>query len=123
MKHYSSGSEFEKLIGYSRAVKEGNFLFVSGTTGYNYETMTISDGVVDQAEQTIQNIIKVLEEAGTSLDRVVRVRYILSKREHFEPCWPILRKYFGESRPAATAIIADLMDEKMKIEIEVTASL
>lgn len=123
MKHFSSGSTFEKQIGYSRAVKEKDFLFVSGTTGYDYETMTISDDVVEQAEQTFKNIEKVLKEAGSSLDQVVRVHYIVSKREYFEPCWPILRKYLGNALPAATAIIAELMDEQMKIEIEVTASL
>ena len=123
MDRYSSNSDFEHKIGYSRAVKEKDFVFVSGTTGFDYNSMTIATDIVEQAEQAFLNIIKVLEEAGTNIDNVVRVRYIVTKKEYFEPCWPVFQKYFGKSRPAATAIIAQLIDDRMKIEIEVTASL
>jgi enamine deaminase RidA (YjgF/YER057c/UK114 family) len=117
----SSGSTFEQQIGYSRAVVSDDWVFVAGTTGFNYETMTISDGVVDQAEQCMVNIGKALKEAGSGFGDVVRVHYILPRREDFEPCWPVLRKYLGDVRPAATMIVAGLADPRMKIEIEVTA--
>jgi len=117
----SSGSEFEARIGYSRAVIDGDYVFVSGTTGYNYQTMSISEDVVEQAEQCFRNIDKALHEAGSSLDRVVRVHYIFTAREHCEPCWPVFSKYFASARPAATMIIAGLLDDAMKLEVEVTA--
>jgi enamine deaminase RidA (YjgF/YER057c/UK114 family) len=117
----SSGSTFERDIGYSRAVVEGDWVFVSGTTGFDYETMTISGNVVEQAERCLLNIEKALAEAGSRISDVVRIRYILPRVEDFEPCWPVLRKYFGEVRPAATMIAAGLSDPRMKIEIEVTA--
>lgn len=116
----SSGSPFEREIGYSRAVVDGDWVFVSGTTGFDYESMTISDNVVEQAEQCLRNIEKALSEAGSRLADVVRIRYILPRVEDFEPCWPVLRRYFGEVRPAATMIAAGLADPRMKIEIEVT---
>jgi enamine deaminase RidA (YjgF/YER057c/UK114 family) len=117
----SSGSSFEREIGYSRAVVEDDWIFVSGTTGFDYATMTIREGVVAQAEQCLRNIESALAEAGSSLAEVVRVHYILPDGADFPPCWPVLRKYFGESRPAATMIVAGLFDPRMKIEIEVTA--
>jgi enamine deaminase RidA (YjgF/YER057c/UK114 family) len=117
----SSGSSFEKEIGYSRAVVEDDWIFVSGTTGFDYATMTIKEGVVAQAEQCLRNIESALAEAGSSLADVVRVHYILPDGADFPPCWPVLRKYFGESRPAATMIVAGLFDPRMRIEIEVTA--
>jgi enamine deaminase RidA (YjgF/YER057c/UK114 family) len=117
----SSGSTFERDIGYSRAVVEGDWVFVSGTTGFDYATMTIQDNVVAQAEQCLLNIEKALLDAGSRISDVVRVRYILPKLEDFEPCWPVLRRYFGDVRPAATMISAGLSDPRMKIEIEVTA--
>ena len=119
----SSGSDFESKIGFSRAVIDGQYIFVSGTTGYNYETMSISDDLLEQAEQCFQNIEKVLKKAGCGLDQIVRVHYIFPKREDFEPCWPIFKKYLGETRPAATMLVADLMNEKMKLEVEVTARI
>ncbi len=119
----SSGSPFERDIGYSRAVRDGEWVFVSGTTGFNYETMAISDNVVEQAEQCLINIEKALLEAGSRMSDVVRVRYILPRVEDFEPCWPVLRRYFGDVRPAATMIEAGLSDPRMKIEIEVTARI
>ncbi len=117
----SSGSSFEREIGYSRAVVDREWIFVSGTTGFNYETMTISDNVVDQAEQCLRNIDKALAEAGARKTDIVRVRYVLPRAEEFESCWPILRRYFADVRPAATMISAGLADPRIKIEIEVTA--
>ena len=117
----SSGSPFEAQIGYSRAVADGDWVFVSGTTGYDYATMAISDDVAQQAEQCLKNIAWALEQAGSSLADVVRVTYVLPRGEDFEACWPVTRKYFGEVRPAAMMIEARLIDPKMKIEIEVTA--
>ena len=117
----SSGSPFELEIGYSRAVLDGDWVFVSGTTGFDYQTMTISGDVVEQARQCLRNIEKALSEAGSSFADVVRVRYILPRVEDFAPCWPVLREYFGEVRPAATMLAAGLADARMKIEIEVTA--
>jgi enamine deaminase RidA (YjgF/YER057c/UK114 family) len=119
----SSGSSFERDIGYSRAVVDGDWVFVSGTTGFDYETMTISDNVVEQAERCLLNIGKALLDAGSRMSDVVRVRYILPKLEDFEPCWPVLRACFGDIRPAATMISAGLSDPRMKIEIEVTARI
>ena len=98
----SSGSSFESTIGYSRAVVDGDYVFVSGTTGFDYATMSISDDVVEQAEQCLKNIEAALAEAGSSLAQVVRVHYIYPDRNDFEPCWPVFRKYFSDSRPAAT---------------------
>lgn len=117
----SSGSSFEAAIGYSRAVVDGGWIFVSGTTGFDYRTMTISDDIVAQAEQCVRNIEFALKEAGATGNDIVRVRYILPRLEDFEPCWPVLRAYFGNARPAATMIVAGLADPRMKIEIEVTA--
>jgi enamine deaminase RidA (YjgF/YER057c/UK114 family) len=117
----SSGSTFERDIGYSRAVVQGDWVFVSGTTGFDYATMTIAEGVDAQAEQCMKNIEAALTDAGASLADVVRVHYILPKAADFPPCWPVLRKYFGEVRPAATMIEAGLADPRMRIEIEVTA--
>jgi enamine deaminase RidA (YjgF/YER057c/UK114 family) len=117
----SSGSTFEAQIGYSRAVVVGNWIFVSGTTGFDYATMTISDDVVVQAEQCLKNIASALAQAGSSLQDVVRVTYVLPQTADFEPCWPVLRKFFGEVRPAAMMISAGLADPRMKIEIEATA--
>ena len=117
----SSGSTFETDIGYSRAVVDGDWIFVSGTTGFDYATMTIPDGVVAQCEQVLKNIAAALGEAGATMADIVRVRYILPRREDFEPCWPLLRQHIGVARPAATMIQAGLSDPRMLIEIEVTA--
>ncbi len=117
----SSGSPFEAQISYSRAVVAGDWVFVSGTTGFDYATMSISDGLPQQTEQCLKNIESALREAGSSLKDVVRVTYVLPNGAEFEQCWPVLRKYFGEVRPAAMMISAGLADPRMKIEIEVTA--
>lgn len=117
----SSGSPFEKEIGYSRAVVQGDWVFVSGTTGFDYSTMSIADGIQAQTEQSLRNIEAALRQAGSGLEDVVRVTYVLPDPKEFAQCWPVLRKYFGEVRPAATMISASLMDPRMRIEIEVTA--
>jgi enamine deaminase RidA (YjgF/YER057c/UK114 family) len=117
----SSGSRFETDIGYSRAVVAGDWVMVSGTTGFDYATMTISDDVREQTAQCFKNIAAALDQAGVNLDDVVRVNYILPDAADFEPCWPVLRQYLGRARPAATMVSAGLLDPRMKIEIEVTA--
>ncbi len=117
----SSGSTFEAQIGYSRAVVAGDWVFVSGTTGFDYRTMSIADDLLEQTEQSLKNIDSALREAGSGLQDVVRVTYVLPDGAEFEQCWPVLRKYFGDVRPAAMMISAGLADPRMKIEIEVTA--
>ena len=117
----SSGSRFETEIGFSRAVVDGDWIFVSGTTGFSYQTMTIAEGVVEQAEQCLRNISAALTEAGSSFADVVRVHYILPRAEDFPACYPALRRAFGDVRPAATMIEARLIDPRVLIEIEVTA--
>jgi enamine deaminase RidA (YjgF/YER057c/UK114 family) len=117
----SSGSTFEREIGYSRAVVQDDWVFVSGTTGFDYATMTLADGVKAQAEQCLKNIESALKQAGSSLKDVVRVIYVLPDAKEFQECWPVLRKYFGDVRPAAMMISASLLDPRMRIEIEVTA--
>ena len=117
----SSGSTFEQEIGYSRAVVDGDWVFVSGTTGFDYAAMTIAEGVVEQAEQCMKNIVTALAQANAELADVVRVTYVLPDGSDFPLCWPVLRKYFGEIRPAAMMMSAGLADPRMKIEIEVTA--
>jgi enamine deaminase RidA (YjgF/YER057c/UK114 family) len=122
-KYISSGSEFEQAIGYSRAVVDGDYVFVAGTTGYDYSNMTISSNVVEQAEQCLINIEAVLVQAGSDIDHVVRVRYIFPERDDFKPCWPVFKRYFARAKPAATMLVAGLMTGEMKLEIEVTARL
>jgi len=102
----SSGSSFEAQIGYSRAVVAGDWVFVSGTTGFDYSTMSISDSLIEQTEQCLKNIEAALREANSSLQDVVRVTYVLPNGAEFEKCWPVLRKYFGEVRPAAIKLIS-----------------
>jgi enamine deaminase RidA (YjgF/YER057c/UK114 family) len=117
----SSGSTFERDIGYSRAVVQGDWIFVSGTTGFDYATMTLPASVQAQCTQCLHNIEAALKQAGASLRDVVRVLYILPEADDFAACWPALREAFGEVRPAATMISARLLDPRMRIEIEVTA--
>ena len=123
MRRIASGSSFESDIGYSRAVVAGDWVFVSGTTGFDYATMTIADEVVAQARQALANIGNALAEVGAGFGDVVRVRYILPDRADFAPCWPVLRARFAATPPAATMIVAGLSDPRMRIEIEVTARL
>jgi enamine deaminase RidA (YjgF/YER057c/UK114 family) len=117
----SQGSDFERLVGYSRAVVDGRWVFVAGTTGFDYSDMTISDDIVEQVDQTLRNIDDALTRAGASAADVVRVRYMLPDADDFETCWPSLRRYFGEALPAATMTVVGLADQRMRIEIEVTA--
>ena len=117
----SSGSTFEAQVGYSRAVVQGDWVFVSGTTGFDYATMTIAEGIEAQTEQCLQNITSALAQAGASLADVVRVTYVVPDGGDFELCWPVLRRHFGSVRPAAMMISAGLADPRMRIEIEVTA--
>jgi len=117
----SSGSSFEAKIGYSRAVVDGDFAFVAGTTGFDYKAGTLPEDVVAQCENTFKNIGAALEQAGFAFADVVRATYYLPDRADFEKCWPVLQTYFGDVRPAATMLVAGLADPRMKIEIEVTA--
>lgn len=117
----SSGSSFEKTVGYSRAVVDGDWIFVSGTTGYDYSLMSISEDVKAQTRQAFENIKSALQEAGCSLKDVVRVHYYMTEQRYFNELAPLFGEYLGEARPAATALICGLVDPAMKIEIEVTA--
>jgi enamine deaminase RidA (YjgF/YER057c/UK114 family) len=120
-RHISSGSRFEAEIGYSRAVVVDGWVFVAGTTGYDYATMTMPGRVEDQCANALATIDRALHEAGASLDDVVRVRYILPDPADWPPCWPIVSRVFARARPAATMIVAGLQEPEMRIEIEVTA--
>ena len=117
----SQGSSFEHDVGYSRAVVDGRWVFVAGTTGFDYTAMTISADVVEQVDQTLRNIDDALITAGSCADDVVRVKYLLPDADDFEACWPSLRRYFGRALPAATMMVVGLSDPRMRIEIEVTA--
>jgi enamine deaminase RidA (YjgF/YER057c/UK114 family) len=117
----SSGSSFEKIAGFSRAVVDGDWVFVAGTTGYDYSTMTIAPGVAEQTRQTFRNIAHALAQAGASLNDVVRVRYYLTDQAYFKQVAPIFGEFLGQARPAATAIVCALVEPEIKIEIEVTA--
>ncbi len=117
----TQGSTFEEQIGYSRAVVDGRWVFVAGTTGFDYSTMSISDDIVEQVDQTLANIAAALAEAGSHPDEVVRVKYYLPDADDFEACWPSLRRFFANALPAATMLRCDLADSRIRIEIEVTA--
>jgi len=117
----SSGSTFEADIGYSRAVRQDPWVFVSGTTGFDYSTMAIAKDIESQTEQCMKNIELALKAAEASLEDVVRVTYVLPDAAEFPKCWPVLKKYFGAVRPAAMMISAGLSDPRMRIEVEATA--
>ena len=119
----SSGSRFEEQAAYSRAVVHGDTVYVSGTTGFDYRAMRISDDLIEQTHQTFANLAEALRAAGASLDDVVRVRYLMTEADAFERVAPVLRQYFGTARPAATMMTVGLIDARMKIEIEVEARL
>ena len=121
VRHISSGSSFEVLAGYSRAVIDGDWIHVSGTTGFDYNDMSIVDDAVQQTHQCFSNISAALAQAGASLDDVVRVRYLLTDASLFDQVAPVFGHYFARARPAATAMVVGLIDRRMKIEIEVTA--
>ena len=116
-----SGSSFEAIAGYSRAIVDGEWVFVSGTTGFDYKTMTISADLLEQAHQCFRNLSAALAQAGSSLDDVVRVHYLLTERNQFEVLAPLFGQYFKHAQPAATAMVVSLVDEAMLLEIEVTA--
>ncbi len=120
-RHISSGSSFEKLAGYSRAVVDGPWVFVSGTTGFDYAAGTISDDVAEQTAQCFRNVERALKEAGSELADLVRVRVYLANRADFDIVAPIIGRHCRAARPANTTVVADLVDERMKVEIEVTA--
>ena len=117
----SSGSRFEAEAGYSRAVVDGDWIFVAGTTGFDYAQMTIVDDPAEQARQAFRNIEKALAEAGARLGDVVRVKYYVPDAADWPAIVPVLGEIFGSIRPAATALICGLVDPRMKVEIEVTA--
>ncbi len=117
----SSGSSFEAETGYSRAVVDGDWIFVAGTTGFDYARMTIADEPAEQARQAFRNIETALAEAGATLADVVRARYYIPDAADWPSIVPVLGEAFGAIRPAATALICGLVDPRMKIEIEVTA--
>ncbi len=117
----SSGSPFEATAGYSRAVVQGDWCFVSGTTGYDYATMTMPEGVEDQTRNCLATIGKALEDAGFSFADVVRCHYYVTEAAFADRVFPILGETFGAIRPAATMVVCDLIRREMLIEIEVTA--
>jgi enamine deaminase RidA (YjgF/YER057c/UK114 family) len=117
----STGSSFEAQIGYSRAMVCDGWIFVAGTTGYDYATMTMPEAIEDQCANALATIEAALAEAGAGLDDVVRVRYIVTDADAWPRCWPIVSRAFATARPAATMIVAGLQAAEMKIEIEVTA--
>ena len=121
--HISSGSPFEKTIGYSRALVDGAMIYVSGTTGYDYETMVLPADAATQARNALRTIAHVLEEVGASLKDIVRVRYYIADRADVAALTPVFGEVFGSIRPAATMLITGLMEPAMKIEIEVTARM
>ena len=121
VRHISTGSPFEAQIGYSRAVVADGWVFVAGTTGYDYENMVMPDSIEAQCKNALATIDKALIEAGSGLDHVVRVNYIVPEKSAWPKCWPITSQAFSTARPAATMISAELQNAEMKIEIEVTA--
>ncbi|MFV0408453.1 MAG: RidA family protein [Paracoccus sp. (in: a-proteobacteria)] len=121
MRRISTGSSFEKTMGYSRAVVKGPWCFVSGVTGYDYARMTMPESIADQARNCFTTIDKVLNDAGFSMDDIVRVQYTITDVALVDEAVPVLGEFLGEVRPAATMVIAGLIKPEMKIEIEVTA--
>ena len=116
-----TGSPFEKTAGYSRAVVQGDWCFVSGTTGYDYATMTMPETVEEQTRNCLATIARALAEGGFELADVVRAHYYITDADYVDRVFPILGSYFGDIRPAATMIVCGLNKPEMKIEIEVTA--
>lgn len=121
VRRISTGSPFEEQIGYSRAVVADGWVFVAGTTGYDYQTMTMPASIADQAANALMTIGQALEDAGSGLDHVVRVNYIVPNADEWPDCWPVVSAAFAKAKPAATMISAQLQNAEMKIEIEVTA--
>ena len=117
----STGSPFEKTAGYSRAVVDGNWCFVSGTTGYDYSTMTMPDSIEDQTNNCLATIARALADGGFAMEDVVRAHYYVTDAAFVHRVYPLLGAAFGDIRPAATMIVCGLAEPEMKIEIEVTA--
>lgn len=117
----ATGSSFEQEIGYSRAVVDGEWVFVAGTTGFDYTTMTLAAGIEAQCDQALRNIDSALRQAGAAMEDIVRVTYIVPNAAEFKDCWPVLRRWFGTIRPAATMFAAGLAAPDLRIEIEATA--
>ena len=117
----SSGSPFEKAAGYSRAVVQGQWCFVAGTTGYDYKTMEMPEGIEDQTHNTLATIDRALEQAGFNRADIIRTQYTITDAAFSDLVFPILGQYFDNIRPAATMVVAGLIKPEMKIEIEVTA--
>lgn len=123
VRRISSGSPFEEKLGYSRAVIDGDMVYVSGTTGYDYERMTMPESAEAQARNVFLTISNVLEEAGSSLKDVVRVRYYYTDTAYVDETAHVLTEYMSETKPAATMIICQLIDPAMKLEVDVTARI
>ncbi|WP_296376443.1 RidA family protein [Yoonia sp.] len=121
MRHITTGSSFETQIGYSRAVVVDGWVFVAGTTGYDYATMAIPDSIADKCRNALATIDRALQDAGSGLDHVVRVNYIVPDADQWPDCWPVVSAAFAAARPAATMVSAGLQNPEMLIEIEVTA--
>jgi enamine deaminase RidA (YjgF/YER057c/UK114 family) len=115
------GTDFESKIGYSRAVITGPWVHIAGTTGLDYQSLELPEGVIEQAEQCFRNLSGVLKRADATWADVVMVRYILARRDDFSKCWPIFREYLADVRPAATMYVAELADPKVLFEMEVIA--
>jgi len=123
VRHISTGSPFEEQIGFSRAVVADGWVFVAGTTGYDYASMTMPNSIEEQTANALATISNALAQAGSSLNDVVRVNYIVPDAQEWPACWPLTSKAFSVAKPAATMISAQLQNSEMKIEIEVTARL
>ena len=121
--HISSGSPFEARIGYSRAVVDGDMVYVSGTTGYDYATMSMPEDAGAQARNAFANIGRALEHAGASLKDTLRVRYYITDMAWYDPLVQVAGEIFGAVRPAATMVVCGLTTPEMKLEIEVTARI
>ena len=120
-KRISSGSNFEDQFAYSRAIIQGEWCFVSGTTGYDYESMSMPDGAADQAGNAFATIERTMDEGGFSLQDIVRIQYTITDAAYADKVQPVLHKYLSNVKPAATMVVAGLIKPEMKIEIEVTA--
>jgi len=117
----SSGSPFEKQVGYSRALVDGDWAFVAGTTGYDPDSRVLPESAADQARNALALIARTLEDAGFSMADVVRATYYFTDASYWDEVGPVLGETFGEIRPAATALVIGLIKPEMKVEIEVTA--
>ena len=123
VKRITSDSLFEAKLGYARAIIDGDMVHVSGTTGFDCVKQEMPEDPATQARNAFETISKALNDAGASLSDTVRVRYYFTDVAFVDPCAPVLAEYLGDARPAATLVIAQLIDPKMKVEIELTARI